>query len=254
MAPSARGGGGAARGRGPPRAGATRRRPSEATSHSAAQPRSRAPSTGARPRVSRVTRARSSGARTTLHGLAALAEGEGGGRERAGKRGQRGAPARGAGRASSQATPRPSSRWAPRNTLKKGTAAAWRAARARWPRLAASPRSGRGETRAPSDEAEGGDDRVGVDEREQEVPAQEVGPPVGLRVPGEDEREVGEEERPGGERHRERGRAEAGGERPQGQRRGARAQRVTSKRVRESQGSMPAQRRAAARTRSVPRW
>ena len=67
------------------------------------------------------------------------------------------------------------------------------------------------------DEAEGRDDRVRVREREQEVPAQEIGPPVGLRVPGKDEREVREEERPGGERHREGWAAEAGGDGAQGQ-------------------------------------
>ncbi len=66
-------------------------------------------------------------------------------------------------------------------------------------------------------EAEGGHDRVGVDEGEEEVPAQEVGPPVGLWIRGEDEREVGQEERPRDEGHGERGSAEAGGEGAQGQ-------------------------------------
>ncbi len=68
------------------------------------------------------------------------------------------------------------------------------------------------------DEAEGGDDRVGVDERQEDVPAQEVRPPVGLRVPGEDEGEVGEEERPGDERDREGGSAQPGGQRSQRER------------------------------------
>jgi hypothetical protein len=61
------------------------------------------------------------------------------------------------------------------------------------------------------DQSEGGDDGVRVDEGEQEVPAQEIGPPVGLRVPGEDEREVREKKRPGGDRHRERRGAESRG-------------------------------------------
>ncbi len=100
--------------------------------------------------------------------------------------------------------------------MKKGTAAAWSAARARWPRLARLLEAGERDEGARG-EAEGGDDRVGVDEREEQVPAQEVRPPVGLRVPGEDEGEVGEEERPGDERHREGGSAEAGGERAQGE-------------------------------------
>ena len=54
---------------------------------------------------------------------------------------------RGARRARSHATPRPRSRWAPRKTLKKGTAAAWRAARARCPRSSVSTRDR--ETTAP---------------------------------------------------------------------------------------------------------
>ena len=62
---------------------------------------------------------------------------------------------------------------------------------------------------------EGGDDRVRREEREQEVAAQEVGPPVSLGIGSEDEGEVGEEERPGDEGH-ERGRSEeAVGERAQ---------------------------------------
>ena len=63
------------------------------------------------------------------------------------------------------------------------------------------------------DQAERGHDRIRVDEREQQVAAQQVAPPVRLRVRREHEREVGQQQRPGNEGDGERGSAEAGRER-----------------------------------------
>ena len=60
---------------------------------------------------------------------------------------------------------------------------------------------------------ERGDHGIRVHQREQQVPPQEIAPPVRLRVRGEHEREVGEEERPRSERHRQRRRSEARRER-----------------------------------------
>ena len=99
-------------------------------------------------------------------------------------------------------TARPSSRWAPRNTLKKGTAAACSAASHSQPRpaaLVAVERDQRAEA-----QREGREHGVGQGQRDQQVAAQQVRPPVRLRVGREEEREVGGERDEAGEADRER--------------------------------------------------
>ena len=165
--------------------------------------------------MSRVTRARSSGARTTLHRAAALAQGEGGGGDGAGKGGEQERP-----------TGRPAGQ-EPRDTqaeeqvgaekdLEEGHRGGLEGGEGQVPAVVRLLHARQGDDGA-EDEAEGGDDRVRVGEREQEVPAQEIGPPVGLRVPGKDEGEIREEEGPGHERDRQGRGAEAGGHGAQGQ-------------------------------------
>ena len=66
-------------------------------------------------------------------------------------------------------------------------------------------------------ERERRDERIGVDERQQQVAPQQVRPPVGLRVEGEHEGEVGQQQCPGRERDRERRSTEPCRERAGGQ-------------------------------------
>ena len=194
------------------------RTPRDAAIQNEAQRANRQPPTGARPSVSRVIRARSKGASATRtvsppwpRTSAAVARAHG--------RATSASSRRRAGRARRNATPSPSRSCAPRNTLKNGTAAARTAARPREPRAARLV----GSRVVERDERGEGDgqrrhNRVRVHERQEEVPAEEVGPPVGLRVRGEEERPVG---RGAVSRARARRRAaarRAGARRPQCQR------------------------------------
>ncbi len=66
-------------------------------------------------------------------------------------------------------------------------------------------------------EAQGRDDGVGIHEGQEQVAPQDVGPPVGLEVRGEEEGEIGQKERPRGQRHRRRRSPEAGHQGPDGE-------------------------------------
>ena len=170
----------------------------------------RAPWRAGRPRLSRVTRTRSRGASATstvsppcpsARTAVAIAQGRPITSER---------PAGCGVPASRAAIPSPSSRWAPRNTLKKGTATARAAARARWPRPSPSsvprerdqgrpgPGPGRGRSGSPRPA------------RASRLPRKQVRPPVGLRIRREERtRSRWPEQRPRDEGDGRRRRAEA---------------------------------------------
>ena len=192
----------------------TSRRPREAASHSAAHPRSRARERDEAQRLPRhageVERRQDD-----AHRLAALAQGEGSGGERAGQRGQEERPARGWPRQQPRHT-QPEQQVGAEKHLEEGHRGGLEGGEGQLASVARVLVARQGDDRA-EDEPEGRDDRVRVGQREEDVPAQEVGPPVGLRVPGEDERDVREEERPGGDRDGEGWAAETGGDGAQGQ-------------------------------------
>ena len=99
--------------------------------------------------------------------------------------------------------------------MKKGTASRLQGGEREVARVARVSSKRESASRQPSARPSAGHERIGVDERQQQVAAQQVGPPVGLRVAREREREV-----------REPAASTAGASRRAGQRRAARPARA----------------------------
>ena len=195
-----------------------------------AQPASAAPDSGGRSRLSRVMRTRSSGARATSTVRPPWPRTRARGGQGAGQRHRQRVPQRtpaeerGHAEAEQQVGAEEHLEERDRRGLDRGQPQ---------PAAAAASIALEGDQRAQG-QGEGGDHGVGQGQRDEQVPAQQVGPPVRLRVGREEEREIGGQGDEAGQVDGERAAARRRGSIARRTRISAIAPSVTSKRLIES--------------------
>ena len=186
--------------------------PSDATSQNVAQASSPNPRHRRQPeRLSRDARKIQRG-EGELYGLPSLAEDQDGGGERAGHGHEKERASR-RRTGEKESDPKPEEQVGPKEDLEERDGGGHERSQDEVPGASIVFVAREGDE-SPQREGEGRNHGIRVHERQQEVAAEEIGPPVGLNVRGEDEGEVGQDQRPWGESHRGRRSAEAGQQGP----------------------------------------